>query len=237
MATDARTPIAADPSRVADLLQAWLARALAPQAADWLAGEIAVQSAAPDERRLGGALALVRRKVGRAELSLAPEDCSAAHAARADWQPQTWGTDDAARVALLLVSYRDDAQAFAARVERLCAMAEVAEYVAYLKGFAVFPAPRELHARAREGVRSSMRPVFEAIACNNPYPLDFFDEAGWNQMVVKCVFVGAPIETITGLHRRRNAELVQMLRDLVSERSAAGRPLPDAVHRYIVGDA
>src|SRR5262249_26886549 len=125
---------------------------------------------------------------------------------------------------------------FAARVERLCAMAEVAEYVAYLKGFAVFPAPRELHVRAREGVRSSMRPVFEAIACNNPYPLDFFDEAAWNQMVVKCVFVGAPIETITGLYGRRNTELVQMLRDLVSERNAAGRPLPDAVHRYIAGD-
>jgi hypothetical protein len=32
---------------------------------------------------------------------------------------------------------------------------------------------------------------------------------------------------------RRNAELVRMMRDLVSERRAAGRLLPDAVHRFI----
>jgi hypothetical protein len=75
--------------------------------------------------------------------------------------------------------------------------------------------------------------VFEAIACHNPYPFDYFDEAAWNQMVVKCVFTGAPINSIVGLEQRRNAELVQMLRDLVSERHAAGRSVPDAVHAYV----
>jgi len=72
-----------------------------------------------------------------------------------------------------------------------------------------------------------------AIACHNPYPFDHFDEDAWNQMVVKCVFNGVPIETIVGLQERRNPEAVQMLRDLVSERHAAGRPLPDAVHAYV----
>jgi hypothetical protein len=47
------------------------------------------------------------------------------------------------------------------------------------------------------------------------------------------VFVGASLETIVGLHARRNLELVQMLRDFVAERDAAGRPLPDAVRAYI----
>jgi hypothetical protein len=236
MATMLRDCVNADPARVIDLMLAWLARALAPDAAGWLAAEIDRQRAALDERRLAIALGLVRRKVGRADLSLTPEERAAAQRLRVDWQPQTWGTDEAARVALLLVTYRGDAGAFAARVERQCATAEVAEYVAYLKGFAVFPAAPDLHARAREGVRSSMRPVFEAIACNNPYPFDFFDEAAWNQMVVKCVFTGAPIETITGLRERRNPDLLQMLRDLVAERNAASRPLPDSVHRYIAGD-
>jgi len=82
-------------------------------------------------------------------------------------------------------------------------------------------------------VRSSIRPVFEAIACQNPYPFDFFDEAAWNQMVVKCVFTGASIDTIVGLQQRRNPEVVQMLRDLVSERDAAGRPSPETVRAYI----
>ena len=43
--------------------------------------------------------------------------------------------------------------------------------------------------------------MFQAIACHNPYPSDYFDEAAWNQMVVKCVFVGAPIGAIIGLMR------------------------------------
>jgi len=52
---------------------------------------------------------------------------------------------------------------------------------------------------------------------------------------VKSVFVGAPLDTIVGLNERRNPDLVLMLRDFVAERHAAGRPLPDAVHRYIAG--
>ena len=52
-------------------------------------------------------------------------------------------------------------------------------------------------------------------------------------MVVKCVFTGAPIDSIVGLEQRRNPELLQMLRDLVSERHAAGRSVPDAVHAYV----
>src|SRR5262249_39079169 len=73
------------------------------------------------------------------------------------------------------------------------------------------------------------------IACHNPYPFDYFDEAAWNQMVVKCVFTGAPINSIVGLDQRRNPELLQMLRDLVSELHAAGRNAPDAVHADVSG--
>jgi hypothetical protein len=97
----------------------------------------------------------------------------------------------------------------------------------------VFPAPKLLCDRAREGVRSSMQPVFEAIACRNPYPFDYFDEAAWNQMVVKCVFVGAPIEAISGLLERRNPELIQMLGDLVAERRSASRPVAQSVLDYV----
>jgi hypothetical protein len=52
-------------------------------------------------------------------------------------------------------------------------------------------------------------------------------------MVVKCLFSGLPIEAIVGLDQRRNPELIAMLRDLVSERTAAGRATPHEVHRFI----
>ena len=229
-------PVIADAEVVADLLRGWLVRALSPQAMDWLDATIERQRSTIDERQLAIALGLVGRKVGRADIALTSNDVAKAQRGRGRWQPETWSVDEAARVAILLATYRGDEAAFAGRVDRLCATAEITEHMAYLKGFAVFPAPRALHDRAREGVRSSSRPVFEAIACRNPYPFDHFDDAAWNQMVVKCVFVGAPIETISGLHARRNPEGVQMLRDLVSERHAAGRSSPEYVHSFIAGE-
>jgi hypothetical protein len=222
-----------DPAAVVDLLRRWLSSRVAPEPMRWLEGEIARQRAGVDERRLGIALGLVGRHLGRLDLELSSDAGTEGRKLRAGWQPETWATDEAARVAILLATYRGDDEAFAARVDRLCGVAEVTEHVAYLKGFAVFPAPKELYARAREGMRSSIGPIFEAIATRNPYPFDHFDEAAWNQMVVKCVFTGASIETIVGLRERRNSELIAMLRDFAAERRAAHRPLPQSVHHYI----
>ena len=209
----------------ADILLGALSRVLAPDALAWLTAEIDRQRAAADERRLAIALGLASRKIARVELSLDPDEAATARQLRAGWQPELWSADEAARVLILGASHGGDDQAFAARVDRLCTTAEVTEYIAYLKGFAIFPAPKLLYGRAREGVRSAITPVFAAIACHNPYPFDHFDEEAWNQMVVKAVFNGVPIETIVGLRERRNPEVVQMMRDLVSERHAAGRPL------------
>lgn len=220
---------------VIELLVHWLTRRLKPEASQWLEGEIGHQGNTPDERRFGVALGLAGRRIGRNDLSLSAADLADAQELRRNWRPDTWRTDEAARTALILATWTGDEEAFAARVDGLCLTGELSEHVACLKGFAVFPAPARLLRRARESTRSSMQPPFEAIACHNPYPADYFDDAAFNQMVVKCVFCGVPIETVVGLDERRNGELVRMMRDLVSERHAAGRPLPDSVHRWIAG--
>ena len=163
-----------------------LSRALPPAAIDWLVAEIDRQRAAADERRLAIALGLASRKIGRLDLALTADEAASAQRLRAGWRPELWAADEAARILILMASHGGDDPAFAARVDRLCAMAEVTEYIAYLKGFAIFPAPKLLYGRAREGVRSAITPVFAAIACHNPYPFDHFDEDAWNQMVVKC---------------------------------------------------
>jgi hypothetical protein len=217
-----------------NLLRQWLRRTLQVDAAQWLDSEIERQQRTVDERRLGMALGLVGRRVGRAELSLAAADLVDAETLRQCWRPDTWSTDEAARVAILLATWIGDEEAFAGRVDRLCATGELSEHVACLKGFAVFPVPTRLLSRARSAVRSSIQAIFEAIACHNPYPADHFDDAIYNQMVVKCVFSGVPICTIVDLDKRRNDDLVRMMRDLVSERQAAGRAVSDAVHRWIV---
>lgn len=226
---------AVDPAAAIALLQGELARVLPADAFAWLAQEVERQAAGVDERRLAIALGLTGRKLRRLDLAWQPESLAAAQDLRPAWQPQFWSTDEAARVVLLLAAHRGDDQAFAARLDRLCVTAEITEHVSYMKGLAVFPAGARLLARAREGVRSSIAPVFEAVACRNPYPRDHFDADGWNQMVVKCVFGGTALETVVGLHERRNPELIAMLRDLVAERQAAARPLPQEVHRFIAG--
>jgi hypothetical protein len=226
-----------DPNAAAavEMLRRWLTRTLSAEAAQWLDAEIDHQRGGLDERRLGLALGLAGRRVGRADLSLSAADLASAQALRSRWRPDTWSTDDAARVTLVLVTWTSDEELFAARVERLCATGELTEHAACLKGFAVFPAPNRLLGRAREAVRSSVQPLFEAMACQNPYPADYFDRAAYNQMIVKCVFSGVPIEKVVGLNERRNDDLVRMMRDLVSERHAAERTVADSVHRYIDG--
>jgi hypothetical protein len=199
----------------------------------WLDVEIERQQAGVDERKLIIALGMAGRKIGRADLSLAEADRLEARALRTGWQPEFWGTDEAARAAILLATYTGDDDVFAVRVDRLCASAEVTELLAYLKAFAIFPAAKQLHDRAREAVRSSVKPVFEAIACHNPYPFDYFDQAAWNQMVVKAVFVGASISSIAGITERANPDLREMLRALISERHAASRPVPADVRDYV----
>ena len=222
-----------DPAAVMALLRRRLARSSTAVALTWLDAEIERQQAGVEERKLIIALGMAARKIGRVDLSLTDDEMLEARAVRADWQPELWGTDEAARAAILLATYTGDDAAFARRVDRLCGNAEVTELLAYLKAFAIFPAARQLHDRAREAVRSAVKPVFEAIACHNPYPFDYFDQAAWNQMVVKAVFVGASIKNVVGIRERGNPDLRQMLRDLISERHAAGRPVPADVRDYV----
>jgi hypothetical protein len=223
----------AEVDRAISLLRRFLTSVACAEALAWLDVEIQRQRDEIDEHRLGIAFGLARRKVGSRAITLSPEALTAASNFRPGWQPQHWAADEAARTALLLASFAGDDDAFANRLNRLCATADTAEQISFLKGLAILPGGSALYQRAREGVRSSITPIFAAVACHNPYPRDHFDSAVWNQMVVKCVFVGESIGTIVGLHERRNPELIRMLHDFSAERQAAGRSMPDEIFDFI----
>jgi hypothetical protein len=74
-------------------------------------------------------------------------------------------------------------------------------------------------------------PVFEAIACENPYPAAYFPELNFNQMVLKAAFIGIALERILGLDARVTPELSRMGSDYASERRAAGHPVPADLSR------
>jgi hypothetical protein len=90
---------------------------------------------------------------------------------------------------------------------------------------------------AVEACRTSVVPVFEAIACDNPFPAAHFPDANFHQMVLKAVFVGISLARVVGLHQRRSPELQRMARDYAAERRAAGRSIPDDLALIAGGDA
>ena len=84
-----------------------------------------------------------------------------------------------------------------------------------------------------EGLRTSMRAVFEAIAHRSPFPKENFSEDRWNHMVLKALFIGSTLAPIQGLDERANPTLARILSDYAHERWAAGRPVTPELWRCL----
>ena len=137
----------------------------------------------------------------------------------------------------MAASHAGDDTAFASRFDGFCATAEINELIALCRGLPVYPNPALIEPRAREAVRSGMKPVFEAVAHRNPYPRETFAEEAWNQMVVKAFFMGSTLWPIQGLDERANPRLARMLVGLAQERWAAQRPVSGEVWRCVAPHA
>jgi hypothetical protein len=97
------------------------------------------------------------------------------------------------------------------------------ERIAVLRALSLLPDPRRFLDIGAEACRTSVQDVFEAIACDNPYPEHYFPDASFNQLVIKALFTEVPLKRMRGLKARRNPELYRMARDYEAERRAASR--------------
>ncbi|MFG3151970.1 EboA domain-containing protein [Streptomyces sp. NPDC048219] len=72
-------------------------------------------------------------------------------------------------------------------------------------------------------------------AALGPYAALHLDAHQWRHAVLKCLFTGVPVDQVADLDRRAGAdtELARMLADYAAERTAAGRPVPDDLHRVL----
>ena len=218
--------------------------------APWVEERLDALAAGAPERDLHLVLGLAPRRLGKADLAPTPEEAAEAEAARPGWRLDGWSLDGAARVLALLVHHdgrtggrdhqegraggRDAGQRpFSEAFEDLRRTADAAELIALYRGLPLYPDPQALHFEAGEGLRSNLRPVFEAVAHHNPYPREHFDEHRWNHMILKALFVGSRLAPIQGLDARANPELAQILREYAHERWAAGRPVTPELWRCV----
>ncbi len=214
------------------LLHDWLTPRVPPLALAWLAGS-RTQAATGDTRAFFLAFGMAPRKVGKADLHLTDAEKQAATVARPGWNPSSWTVDQAARTHLVLALPFTDAAALVATLDKLFAASDGGELVALYQMLPLLPHPEAHRLRAAEGIRTSMKAVFCAVAHHNPYPAEQLDEAAWNQMVLKCLFIGAALDPVLGLDRRGNATLARMLVDYAHERWAAGRPVSPELWRVV----
>ena len=144
-----------------------------------------------------------------------------------------WTMDRLARVLLLTSLPADDEMAYVKAIDTLFDTAEMQELAALYAALPYLAFPQKWLFRATEAVRSNMGPVFDAIAFGNLYPAQYFTEAAWNQLVLKCIFNDKPITRIDGLLDRANQTLANDVSDFAHERWAAGRTVPAEVWQLI----
>ncbi len=139
------------------------------------------------------------------------------------WEPERWKTLEATRVALILSRSDLADEGVVSALESCFAHADEGELCALYRSLAFLPDGARFAWRSGEGCRTNMMTVFEANACDTPYPAAHLDDVAWRQLVMKSLFIGAPVWRVKGLDRRLDAELARIALDTVEERRSAGR--------------
>ncbi|MFE3856533.1 EboA domain-containing protein [Streptomyces griseorubiginosus] len=135
---------------------------------------------------------------------------------------------DAVRV-LILHAARADTDA----LTRVYAQGTAAERRAVLHALPhLVPGPQALPL-VEDALRTNDTRLLAAAV--GPYAARHLAAHQWRHAVLKCLFTGVPVTEVAELDRRAraDAELARMLGDYAAERTAAGRPVPQDLHRVL----
>jgi hypothetical protein len=189
---------------------------LTPEARAWL--DNAVARVAADPAAIRTLFPAVRRHCGRERL------------------PGGRTVDEAAR-ALLLTALPLTGQALTDVVGALHRHGDPAEQRAVLRALTDLDDLDGLDDQGRflDLVRQTLRGNDTTLieAALGPYAAAHLPADEYRQAVLKCVFYEVPLDRVAGLAERADAELARMLADFASERTAAGRPVPEDIEPLI----
>ena len=221
--------LARPPRMTTPLLAELVSARVSPAARAWFDQAL---TAHRDPGAFVDAFTTAARRLGKAPLDLTAPEAEALAAAGLTWPLSGWSVDEAGRVVLLVAAGGDlDEERLASLVEECYHSGDNRERQAALKALPLLPHSERLLALGVEACRTSVQPLFEAIACENPYPAARFPDLNFNQMVLKALFVGVAVDRIVGLDGRLTPELARMAADYASERRAAGRSVPSDIAR------
>jgi len=144
----------------------------------------------------------------------------------------TWAQDELARVLLMTTLPVDQNHGI---LETLFETADYREQVALYKGLYFLENAADFTERAREGLRTNMVGVFDAIAMENPFPAEYLPTDAWNQMALKAMFMSRPLYHIARIEDRKNEDLARMCIDYAHERWSAHRKVSPELWRFVSG--
>ena len=173
------------------------------------------------------------RFINKKPLNLTEEQLVQADSIRKGFQPNHWNILQCVRAYLLLMLPVENNKNYEEILNRLFETADIDEQVTLYGLFPLLPYPKTMAKRAKEGLRTNITDVFDAIALDNPYPADFLVQDAWNQMILKAVFMQRPLYRIYGADDRANPELARMLIDFAHERWAAKRAVSPELWRFV----
>lgn len=137
------------------------------------------------------------------------------------------------RITLLAMAIASDSKFFVSKVQQLLQITDSKELVTILKYLVLLPESEKFKNAAVEALRTNISDVFDAIALNNPYPADYFNEQQWNQMYLKAAFMQRDLSKISGTDSRANKELARIISDYAHERWAASREIDPKIWRPV----
>ena len=132
---------------------------LPTEAFAWFDTELRGLQTQAEQARWFKALGMAPRKLGKADLQPSQVELQAAKTLRQGLDPTEWSVDQTARIAFTLAFYQGDEAGYVQQVAMLIDTSEINELLAIFRGFALFPHPQALEPKAREAIRSTMRPV------------------------------------------------------------------------------
>jgi hypothetical protein len=217
-------------------LQSALQARTSGEAARWLDRAVNQAAAGPSEGLLA-AYTEASMRLGRLPLAVTVGE-EFPPAGAEGLAVDAWTLEDAARATFLLArATHVGANDFEADARACYELGDAREQESWLRAAALLPEPERFVLLVIDACRTNILPLFEAVACGNPYPSRYFPERNFNQVVMKALFNGVRLERIVGLQSRVNAELTRMATDFAAERRAAGRSVPADIGLAMTGAA